>query len=370
MEVLFADEAQMFKKHRSKKRYILIFIIAVVIYNEYLSYALKSWFSWPTIRCSATSNCVKILLVADPQILGEQYETHFPRGALSRWDSDRYLYKTFQKAFNHVQPHVVVFLGDIMDEGNIATNAEYRRYVERFNDVFHVSHTVKFVFLPGDNDIGGENEPMNVRKLEKFQETFKQPDVLHIGLIDMFKVNRVAYTFPKLNENSRQLQGNRTRIILSHLPLLFTPSAFVHQVVTHIRPHAVFTAHDHKSLHVSADKDTGEERLAEMLPPGAGPIWQYQLNAGLVHEFIVPTCSYRMGAADMGYGAAVIDGNTDTMLYGVLWLPSRFIQLYMYVITLSMACIVIVSNLCQNVWCKFRHKRRKTANNTNAWCLI
>jgi len=44
------------------------------------------------------------------------------------------------------------------------------------------------VFLPGDNDIGGENEPMNVRKLEKFQETFKQPDVLHIGLIDMFKV--------------------------------------------------------------------------------------------------------------------------------------------------------------------------------------
>lgn len=30
-----------------------------------------------------------------------------------------------------------------MDEGNIATNAEYRRYVERFNDVFHVSHTVK-----------------------------------------------------------------------------------------------------------------------------------------------------------------------------------------------------------------------------------
>lgn len=44
------------------------------------------------------------------------------------------------------------------------------------------------MFLPGDNDIGGEFEPLNVRKLEKFQETFKQPDVLHIGFIDMFKV--------------------------------------------------------------------------------------------------------------------------------------------------------------------------------------
>lgn len=30
-----------------------------------------------------------------------------------------------------------------MDEGSIATNDEYRRYIERFNDVFHVSHRVK-----------------------------------------------------------------------------------------------------------------------------------------------------------------------------------------------------------------------------------
>jgi hypothetical protein len=76
--------------------------------------------------------------------------------------------------------------------------------------------------------------------------------------------------------------------------------------VTQIRPHAIFAAHDHKSVHISADKDTGEERLAEMLLPSAGPVWQYQLNAGLVHEFMVPTCSYRMGAVDMGYGAAII----------------------------------------------------------------
>jgi hypothetical protein len=76
--------------------------------------------------------------------------------------------------------------------------------------------------------------------------------------------------------------------------------------VTQIHPHAIFTAHDHKSLHVSADIDTGKERLAEMLPPGAGPTWQFQLNAGLVHEFMVPTCSYRMGVSNMGYGAAII----------------------------------------------------------------
>jgi hypothetical protein len=36
-----------------------------------------------------------------------------------------------------------MFLGDIMDEGNTATNEEYKRYVERFNDVFHVDQRVK-----------------------------------------------------------------------------------------------------------------------------------------------------------------------------------------------------------------------------------
>lgn len=48
-----------------------------------------------------------------------------------------------------MQPHVVVFLGDIMDEGNIATNDEYRRYIERFNDVFHVNHRVKVSTVAG-----------------------------------------------------------------------------------------------------------------------------------------------------------------------------------------------------------------------------
>ncbi|PNF22752.1 hypothetical protein B7P43_G06671 [Cryptotermes secundus] len=353
----------MLKKQR-KTRIILVIIIAVLIYNEYIAYSLKKWFSWPTIHCSTSSKCIKILLVADPQILGEQYEVYFPRGLISRWDSDRYIYKVFQKAVSHVDPHVVVFLGDIMDEGSVATDDEFKRYIERFHNVFHVNHRAKFVFLPGDNDIGGETEPLSIRKMKMFQETFKQPDVMHLGHIDMFKVSRIAYTVPKREKNISHLQGNRTRIIFTHMPLLFVPSTFVQQVVTQIRPHAIFSAHDHKSRHISADAETGERILAEMLPPNAGPVWQYQLNTGLVHELMVPTCSYRMGVSNMGFGAAVIDGTTDTMLYAVLWLPSRFWQLYMYIITLSMICMFIILILCQHVWFRIRHKLRRGANNT------
>ncbi|XP_021925589.1 DNA polymerase beta isoform X2 [Zootermopsis nevadensis] len=297
----------MFNKQRSTARIILVIIIAVLIYNEYIVYSLKKWFSWPDIHCDTSSKCIKILLVADPQILGEQYETNFPRGALTRWDSDRYLYKTFQKAFYHVNPHVVVFLGDILDEGSIATNEEYGRYMKRFYDVFNVDPSVKFVFLPGDNDIGGETEPLTIGKMERFQRTFRQSGIIQLGHTDMFKVNRLAYTIPKLEINARHLQGNRTRIVFSHLPLLLRPSSFVQQVVTQIHPHAIFTAHDHKSLHISANAETGEERFVEVFPPSTGPVWNFQLNVGLVHELMVPTCSYRMGAVDMGFGVAAFE---------------------------------------------------------------
>jgi hypothetical protein len=35
-----------------------------------------------------------------------------------------------------------------------------------------------------------------------------------------------------------------------------------------------------------------------------------------------------MGDVDMGYGAEIVVGNTGTMLYAVLWLPSCFTQFY------------------------------------------
>ncbi|PSN37481.1 hypothetical protein C0J52_20941 [Blattella germanica] len=212
-----------------------------------------------------------------------------------------------------------------MDEGNIAKSDEFKRYLERFMDLFHVQRRVKIVYLPGDNDVGGETEPLNVKKLERFQNTFKQSDFIQFGHIDMYKVNRLAYTIPKVEKGPKLLQGNRTRIVFSHLPLLFMPSGFVQQVVNQIRPHIIFTAHDHKSLHVSADTETGEERLAEMLPPG--------------------------------------DGNRDTMLYAVLWLPSRFTQLYLYLVTLIITIMFLIMMLCQKICYKLCHKFRRIASN-------
>lgn len=50
---------------------------------------------------------------------------------------DSYLRKTFSRVYEHTQPDVIIFLGDIMDEGSKATDLEYESYFNRFNNIFY-----------------------------------------------------------------------------------------------------------------------------------------------------------------------------------------------------------------------------------------
>ena len=71
-------------------------------------------------------------------------------GIITRWDSDRYLSKTFSWARYAYNPDVIVFLGDLMDEGSEGTDEEYRGYVKRFRNIYDTS-AVK-IYVAGDND--------------------------------------------------------------------------------------------------------------------------------------------------------------------------------------------------------------------------
>ena len=51
----------------------------------------------------------------------------------------RYLAKTFIYALNHVRPDIIVFLGDLTDEGSNANDGDYELYVKRFNKIFSTS---------------------------------------------------------------------------------------------------------------------------------------------------------------------------------------------------------------------------------------
>lgn len=71
---------------RLKHQMIIIgtIIFTSIIFNEYLVYEIQK-FKWSLRDCK---DCVKVLLVADPQILGEKNENYMGSW-LARWDSDR-----------------------------------------------------------------------------------------------------------------------------------------------------------------------------------------------------------------------------------------------------------------------------------------
>ena len=55
----------------------------------------------------------------------------------------RYLTRTFGLAYHHVKPDIILFLGDLMDEGSTAPPDEYLYAYERFMEIFSVAKYTK-----------------------------------------------------------------------------------------------------------------------------------------------------------------------------------------------------------------------------------
>jgi len=168
----------------------IMVLLASVIYNEYLAY-FSYFASWPKLPIKklqmgnleeeSAKDILKILYVADPQIQG--YLNEGSTGPIKRWDIDRYLSKTFSWAMYAYEPQVVIFLGDLIDEGSEADKDDYLDYVKRFKNVYTIKNEerattsydskTQAIFVPGDNDIGGEgSDRVTKEKVERFQKYF------------------------------------------------------------------------------------------------------------------------------------------------------------------------------------------------------
>lgn len=63
--------------------------------------------------------------------------------------------------------------------------------------------------------------------------------------------------------------------------------------------------------------DTATDQLSEVwiLPSHTTPLYQLRMDVGDIHEVQIPTCSYRMGARNMGYGIAYIGIKTKIIVF-------------------------------------------------------
>lgn len=162
--------------------------------------------------------------MADPQILGETFEPYF-YSSIAIQDSDRFLKNTYSRAFAFSKPDVVCFMGDLMDEGSIASDTEHQRYLRRFRKIFKTTANVRLISIPGDNDIGGERtDYVTAFKMKRFREAFNETDVTTIyNRYRFFNINLLTHKYPELNDNQTTSPNKLLNIILTHISILSYP---------------------------------------------------------------------------------------------------------------------------------------------------
>jgi len=145
-------------------------IFCVIIYNEFIAY-FGAHHTWPSLERQRRKSSLRLLIVADPQIQGANDVNNEFLGVITRWDIDRYLSKTFSWAKYAYDPDVIVFLGDLMDEGSQCTDPEeFQGYVKRFKNIYYDTKAVP-IYVAGDNDIGGEGaDPVTADKIKRFNK--------------------------------------------------------------------------------------------------------------------------------------------------------------------------------------------------------
>ncbi|KAF8161226.1 Metallo-dependent phosphatase-like protein [Crassisporium funariophilum] len=145
-----------FARRRLIVNALRILWVLLTVWYEYGIFMSTAWVcNWPDATLYPVSP-THVLLVADPQILDQH--SYPGRGALLSWLTrivvDLNLRKNWHAAL-HKQPDVVVFLGDMMDNGRLSmSDEEYESYYERFRDIFKPDKDIPHHFIPGNHDIG------------------------------------------------------------------------------------------------------------------------------------------------------------------------------------------------------------------------
>jgi hypothetical protein len=230
------------RNHFSKLKIIFYLGLSLIFYNEFLVYWI-SYINWPSVHnysTSKTNESYRLLLVADPQLIGENDEPWF-LSWIAQWDSDRYLRSTYALANSHVKPNATIYLGDLFDEGLKSSDEQLYRYYNRFQRIFQCEkmqnvHKIKQIYISGDNDIGGEYYgDRNDHLAERFEKYFGDiVDVLDLNsFLNIIKLdldytysfyNKLKKEFIKKNLNNIKVRKNQNKkmftIILNHMSLL------------------------------------------------------------------------------------------------------------------------------------------------------
>lgn len=224
-----------------------------------------------------------------------------------RSDVDRYISKTYHEALHYVKPDVIIFLGDLIDEGSVAGEQEFKDYVRRFYKIFNIKKnhdTIHHMFVPGDNDIGGEGwDRVTAEKVERFEWAFHAPieDEEIFKFITFDRANVMPGAKSQLKHAQPQHRGENfkqsIKVLLSHIPLTDVHTPRGDAIMKEFEPNLVISGHEHKSYFLRGGQQQAFENQR-------GFVNLNIRDKTIEKEIVVPSCNYRLG--NTGYGAAVI----------------------------------------------------------------
>lgn len=319
--------------HSCAFKFSLFLFFIVVAVGEFGCF----WWAFCTWRVPKTSHdSLNLLFVSDSQIQGYHEESPGILGSIARLDSDWYLTKAFFLALSSFSADAVIHLGDLLDEGYTATDDEFQEYKVRHDKIFNTPDGISRIHVAGDNDIGGESMDVITEKIvSRFSENFGPiNDVLRLRAFQIVKINSLSFlrrrplrdeqtnynnTIDFIEELPSKLHKDKMAILIGHIPLGITNKMQVVQMtklIDTVQPRYAFSGHTHKSAS-----------------------FEHEIGSVVFTEYVVPTCSYRMGTDKIGAAVAVIDvdGSID---YSVLPLPTRYPFFYAYLVTLCV-CVTL-----------------------------
>ena len=143
-----------------------------------------------------------------------------------------------------------IYLGDLIDEGSIAIDDEYEEYTNRFFNIFPTGATKGAIYIPGDNDIGGEGvDRVTLKKISRFDEAFGggKPVYSPCSFLDIVPVSRLTeHGHYNISSKIEHISKHRTVAVISHVPVLPLDGRFAEKVMDNINPDVIFSAHDHR----------------------------------------------------------------------------------------------------------------------------
>jgi ethanolamine phosphate phosphodiesterase len=224
----------------------------------------------------------------------------------------------------------------VSDESSFADDLKYARYYARFREIFPEIEGIEMIYLPGDNDIGGEgSEMVKPSKVKRFNNYFENRSVYRLKhKLNLYHINRIIHEMPMLSENdAEQVQENSgyTRVFISHFSVVLTPGAFSYKALQRFKPHVCFTGHYHKSSQITSEinKMRFSSTTLFLSHTMTYDLRTIEANQEIL-EIQVPSCSYRMGEKHIGFGQAVFENGY--LHYTPLFIVNRFTQFKMYVV--------------------------------------